>query len=68
MLLEFGMLQESRDEYYTADLLNTFFETVPETCIVEFLQEAGFLYLICMARPSVQFLYNTNWCNYSNLN
>ena len=42
MLLECAVLQECRDEYYTADSLNTLFETIPETCIVEFLQEAGF--------------------------
>ena len=35
--------------YYTADSLNALFEAVPETCIVEFLREAGFFYLI--------------WCN-----
>ena len=35
-----------RDEYYTADSLNTLFETIPKTCKVEFLQEAGFIYLI----------------------
>ena len=40
---------ECRDEYYTADSLNTLFETIPETCIVEFLREVGFFYLI--------------WCN-----
>ena len=37
------------DEYYTVDSLNTLSETNPETCIVEFLGEAGFFYLI--------------WCN-----
>ena len=46
MLLECAMLQECRDEYYTADSLNTLFETIPETCIVEFLREVGFFYLI----------------------
>ena len=49
MLLECALLQECRDEYYTADSLNALFEAVPETCIVEFLREAGFFYLI--------------WCN-----
>ena len=49
MLLECALLQECRDEYYTVDSLNDLFETVPETCIVEFLREAGFFYLI--------------WCN-----
>ena len=41
MLLEGAVLQECRDEYYTADSLNTLFETIPETCIVEFLREVG---------------------------
>ena len=45
MLLECAVLQECR-EYYTVDSLNTLFETTPETCIVEFLREAGFFYLI----------------------
>ena len=49
MLLECALLQECRDEYYTVDSLNALFETIPETCIVEFLREAGFFYLI--------------WCN-----
>ena len=46
MLLECAVLQECRDEYYTADSLNTLFETIPETCIVEFLREVGLFYLI----------------------
>ena len=46
MLLECPVLQECRDEYYTADSLNTLFETIPKTCIVEFLREVGFFYLI----------------------
>ena len=49
MLLEWTVLQHSRDEYYTVDSLGTLFETVPEACIVEFLREAGFFYLIWMA-------------------
>ena len=40
MLLECALLQECRDEYYTVDLLNALFKTIPETCIVEFLWEA----------------------------
>ena len=43
---ECALLQECRDEYYTVDSLNVLFETIPETCIVEFLREAGFFYLI----------------------
>ena len=46
MLLECALLRECRDEYYTVDSLNALFETIPETCIVEFLREAGFFYLI----------------------
>ena len=46
MLLEYAVLQECRDEYYTVDSLNTLLETIPETCIVEFLRRAGFFYLI----------------------
>ena len=46
MLLECALLQECRDEYYTVDSLNATFETIPETCIVEFLREAGFFSLI----------------------
>ena len=56
MLLECAVLRGSRDEYYTADSLNTLFETIPETCIVEFLREAGFFYLIWMVRHSIQSL------------
>ena len=46
MLLECALLQECPDEYYTVDSVNALFETIPETCIVEFLREAGFFYLI----------------------
>ena len=46
MLLECTVLQQIRDEYYMADSLRTLFETIPETCIVEFLREAAFFYLI----------------------
>ena len=49
MVLECALLQECRDEYYTVDSLNALLETIPETCIVEYLREAGFFYLI--------------WCN-----
>ena len=50
------VLQQIRDEYYTADSLRTLFETIPETCIVEFLREAGFFYLIWMAIYPVQHI------------
>ena len=56
MLLECTVLQHSRNEYYTADSLRTLFETVPEACIVEFLREAGFFYLIWMAIYPEQLL------------
>ena len=49
MLLECTVLQQNHDEYYTVDSLGTLFETTPEACIVEFLREAGFFYLIWMA-------------------
>ena len=49
MLLECTVLQQNRDEYYTVDSLGTLFETIPEACIVEFLRETGFFYLIWMA-------------------
>ena len=52
MLLECAVLQECRND--TVDSLNTLFQTIPETCIVEFLWEAGFFYLI--------------WCNLLNFN
>ena len=55
VLQECAVLQESRDGYYTTDSLNTLFETVPETCIIEYMQEAGFFYLIRTIRP-IQFL------------
>ena len=51
MLLECALLQECRDEYCTVDSLNALFETNPETCLIEFLREAGFFYLI--------------WCNFN---
>ena len=46
ILLECTLLQQSRDEYYTVESLRTLFETIPEACIIEFLREAGFFYLI----------------------
>ena len=46
ILLECTVLQQSRDEYYTVDSLRTLFETIPEACIIEFLRETGFYYLI----------------------
>ena len=55
MLLECAVLQESRDEYYTVDTLNTLFEAIPGSCIVEFLRDSGFVYLIWTVRHSKQF-------------
>ena len=55
MLMECAVLQESRDEYYTVDTLIILFETIPESCIVEFLRESGFFYLIWTVRHSKEF-------------
>ena len=55
MLLECAVLQECRDEYYTVDSSNTLFEKIIETCIVEFLREAGFF-----LSDMMQFV-NFNW-------
>ena len=38
MLLECTVLQQTRDEYYTADSLGTLFEMFPEASIVKFLR------------------------------
>ena len=67
MLLECPLLQECRDEYYTVDSLNALFETIPETCIVEFLREAGFFYLIwCNLLTSISHQTWTIWSDLSN--
>ena len=67
MLLECALLQECRDEYYTVDSLNALFETIPETCIVEFLREAGFFYLIwCNLLTSTSPQTFTIWSDLSN--
>ena len=67
MLLECALLQECRDKYYTVDSLNALFETIPETCIVEFLPEAGFFYLIwCNLLTSTSPQYWTIWSVLSN--
>ena len=67
MLLECALLQECRDEYYTVDSLNALFETIPETCIVEFLREAGFFYLIwCNLLTSISPQTFTIWSDLSN--
>ena len=65
--LECALLQECRDEYYTVDSLNAFFKTIPETCIVEFLREAGFFYLIwCNLSTSTSHPTCTMWLDLSN--
>ena len=46
ILLECTVLLQSSDEYYTVDSMRTLFETIPEACIIEFLREAGFYYLL----------------------
>ena len=67
MLLECALLQECRDEYYTVDSLNALFKTIPETCIVEFLREAGFFYLIwCNLLTSTSPQTWTIWSDLSN--
>ena len=52
--LECTVLQQCQDVYYTVDSLRTLFETTPEACIIEFLREAGFYYLIWMAMYPIQ--------------
>ena len=54
ILQECAVLQHSRDEYYSVDSLRTLFEMIPEACIIEFLREAGFYYLIWMAIYPIQ--------------
>ena len=67
MLLECALLQECHDEYYTVDSLNALFETIPETCIVEFLCEEGFFYLIwCNLLTSTSPQTCTLWSDLSN--
>ena len=46
MLQECAVVQECRGENYTVDSLNTLFDAISETCIVEFLREVAFFYLI----------------------
>ena len=66
MLLECALLEECHDEYYTVDLLNALFETIPETCIVEFHREAGFFYLIWCNLTSTSPQTCTIWSDLSN--
>ena len=67
MLLECALLQECRDEYYTVDSLNALFGTISETCIVEFLREAGFFCLIwCNLLTSISPDTCTIWSDLSN--
>ena len=67
MMLVCALLQECRDEYYTVDSLNALFEKIPETCKVEFLREAGFLYLIwCNSLTSTNPQTWTIWSDLSN--
>ena len=55
MLLLCPVLQECREEYYSADSLSTLFKTNRETRILEFLREAGSFYLIWTLKHSIQF-------------
>ena len=67
MLLQCALLQECRDENYTVDSLNALFKTIPETCIEEFLREAGFFYLIwCNLLTSTSPQTWTIWSDLSN--
>ena len=52
-------------EYCIADALRNFYEAILETCIMEFLREAGFFYLIWTVSHSIWiFIWtNTNRCN-----
>ena len=50
-----SVVQERHDEYYKADSLKTPFETIHEACIMKFLREAGFFYLIWTFRHSIRF-------------
>ena len=54
IILECIVLQQNRDEYYTVDSFRTPFATIPEACIIEFLGEAGFFYMVWMAIYPVQ--------------
>ena len=68
ILLECAVLQECRDEYYTVYSLIVLCETIPDTCIVEFLREAGFFYPIwCNWSTSTSSETWTIWSDLSNL-
>ena len=56
MFLECAVLQKRRDEYYTVNSLNSLFDKIPGSYIVEFLREAGFFYLIWTVRHLIQSL------------
>ena len=67
MLLGCALLQKCRDEYYTVHSLNALIETIPETCLVEFLREVGFFYLIwCNLLTSTSPQMCTIWSELSN--
>ena len=55
VLLECAVLQGRCDKYYIIYSLNTLLETIHETCLVDFLWEVGFFYLIWIMRNSRQF-------------
>ena len=71
ILLECTVLLHSRDKYYTVDSLGTLFETMAEACIIVFLRETGFFYLIWMAiypirffiQISHQLMTSSSWLN-----
>ena len=59
ILLEWTMLQQSRNEYYTVDSLRTLFETIPEACIIKFLRS---WILLCDMKGQMS---NTTLCQIS---
>ena len=62
-----GMHDYDPKRHDLVDSLNALFETIPETCIVEFLREAGFFYLIwCNLLTSTSSQTWTIWSDLSN--
>ena len=51
-----AVLYQSHDKYHTADFSRTLFVAWLKTCVVEFLRETGFLYLVWLIKQSIPFL------------
>ena len=66
ILLECTVLQQIRDVYYTVDPLRTLFESIPEACIIVFLREAGFFYLIWKAIYPIQLSHQLTFSSWIN--